>query len=251
MAESLYANLGSDPENEMWQRILPMGRELCPDHVLFGGAGDTAEMVDSGMLDDQVSAGGDGVVAGVMESFSPETAASPGEESFDLDLGGGQAAGNDLDEGVEAAPEGKMEFDLNLGGENGGESMAAVAEEPAAEAQESLSTAPELGELATAAEEQVKETVDSDQGNAAAESEGRGESWEIEPAASDFGNIDFGLDDGDLLAGTDVVGTKLDLARAYIDMGDNDSARDILTEVIEEGNAQQKQEAQGLVEKIA
>ena len=68
---------------------------------------------------------------------------------------------------------------------------------------------------------------------------------------SDFGNIDFGLDDADLLAGTDVVGTKLDLARAYIDMGDNDSARDILAEVIEEGNDQQKQEAKGLVEKIA
>jgi len=68
---------------------------------------------------------------------------------------------------------------------------------------------------------------------------------------SEFGNIDFGLDDSDLLAGTDVVGTKLDLARAYIDMGDNDSARDILTEVIEEGSPTQKQEAQGLVEKIA
>jgi pilus assembly protein FimV len=53
------------------------------------------------------------------------------------------------------------------------------------------------------------------------------------------------------MAGTDVVGTKLDLARAYIDMGDNDSARDILTEVIKEGNDQQKHEAKVLVEKIA
>ena len=49
----------------------------------------------------------------------------------------------------------------------------------------------------------------------------------------------------------DDVGAQLDLASAYIDMGDNDSARDILGEVIEEGNDQQKQEAKGLVEKIA
>jgi pilus assembly protein FimV len=34
-------------------------------------------------------------------------------------------------------------------------------------------------------------------------------------------------------------------------MGDNDSARDILKEVTEEGNDQQKQEAQSLMEKIA
>ena len=39
------------------------------------------------------------------------------------------------------------------------------------------------------------------------------------------------------------VGTKLDLARAYMDMGDPDGARSILDEVLQEGNATQKQEA--------
>jgi pilus assembly protein FimV len=43
------------------------------------------------------------------------------------------------------------------------------------------------------------------------------------------------------------VGTKLDLARAYIDMGDPDGAKSILEEVMLEGNAQQKQEAQELL----
>jgi FimV-like protein len=39
----------------------------------------------------------------------------------------------------------------------------------------------------------------------------------------------------DFLSGTDEVATKLDLAQAYIDMGDNDGARDILNEVLTEG----------------
>ncbi|MGH8184975.1 MAG: FimV/HubP family polar landmark protein, partial [Steroidobacteraceae bacterium] len=46
------------------------------------------------------------------------------------------------------------------------------------------------------------------------------------------------------------VGTKLDLARAYMDMGDPDGARSILDEVLAEGNPSQKQEAQRLMESI-
>ena len=131
-----------------------------------------------------------------------------------------------------------MDFDLNLGGET-------AIPEQSQESSESLSSSLDFEGLAT----------ESEQKEAAAEGEAPQEKaqnpWEIESAMSDFGNIDFGLDDSDLLAGTDVVGTKLDLARAYIDMGDNESARDILKEVVEEGNEQQKQEASALIEKTA
>ncbi len=47
------------------------------------------------------------------------------------------------------------------------------------------------------------------------------------------------------------VGTKLDLARAYMDMGDPEGARSILEEVVQEGSASQKQEAQRLIEDSA
>lgn len=43
------------------------------------------------------------------------------------------------------------------------------------------------------------------------------------------------------------VGTKLDLARAYMDMGDPDGARSILREVLQEGSVSQKQEAERLM----
>jgi pilus assembly protein FimV len=46
------------------------------------------------------------------------------------------------------------------------------------------------------------------------------------------------------------VGTKLDLARAYVDMGDPDGARNILQEVLNEGSVSQKQEAQRLLESL-
>ena len=44
------------------------------------------------------------------------------------------------------------------------------------------------------------------------------------------------------------VGTKLDLARAYLDMGDPDGARSILNEVLEEGDPPQRQEARQLLD---
>ena len=46
------------------------------------------------------------------------------------------------------------------------------------------------------------------------------------------------------------VRTKLDLARQFLDMGDPDSARHMLAEVLEEGDALQQQEAQRLVDSM-
>lgn len=54
-------------------------------------------------------------------------------------------------------------------------------------------------------------------------------------------------DEFDFLSGTDECATKLDLARAYIDMGDQEGARDILAEVLDEGSDQQKQDARDMM----
>lgn len=59
-----------------------------------------------------------------------------------------------------------------------------------------------------------------------------------------------GEDDFDFLSGTDETATKLDLARAYIDMGDAEGARDILDEVIAEGSEAQQQEAREMISKL-
>ena len=44
------------------------------------------------------------------------------------------------------------------------------------------------------------------------------------------------------------VGTKLDLARAYVDMGEPIGAKSILEEVLEEGDEAQKQQARQLID---
>nr|WP_314535072.1 FimV/HubP family polar landmark protein [uncultured Pseudomonas sp.] len=55
----------------------------------------------------------------------------------------------------------------------------------------------------------------------------------------------------DFLSGTDEVATKLDLAQAYIDMGDADGARDILSEVLTEGDETQRGEAKEMLGRLA
>ena len=63
---------------------------------------------------------------------------------------------------------------------------------------------------------------------------------------------DFNPDDGDFdfEDDADSSSTKLDLARAYIDMGDKDGARDILQEVLSEGSQEQTRQAESLLEKL-
>lgn len=71
----------------------------------------------------------------------------------------------------------------------------------------------------------------------------------LAPASSLSSDLD-GDDDFDFLSGTDETATKLDLARAYIDMGDTEGARDILDEVIAEGSDAQQQEAREMIAKM-
>lgn len=79
---------------------------------------------------------------------------------------------------------------------------------------------------------------------------------ELEALLSEAGDDEVALDavedddafDGlNLLEGADEVETKLDLARAYIDMEDIDGAKDILQEILKEGSDAQQQEANNLL----
>ena len=56
-----------------------------------------------------------------------------------------------------------------------------------------------------------------------------------------------GTDESIYGAETDPIYSKLDLARAYIDMGDEDGARPVLMDVIKEGNLGQQAEARELL----
>ena len=149
-----------------------------------------------------------------------------------------------------------------------GEPAGPQEEEPSLEDELGLEDAlsePEAGEPGV--DQQNPEEL-AEQTEEVAESEPASEELEDEvvPVASDSldessTRSDSGLDidesalddedDFDFLAGTDEAATKLDLARAYIEMGDSDGARDILEEVALEGNEEQKAEAQELLKNLS
>jgi pilus assembly protein FimV len=71
-------------------------------------------------------------------------------------------------------------------------------------------------------------------------------------AGEDLGEeLDLGDELDDTFGDVDEVGTKLDLAKAYVDMGDSDGARSILDEVMEEGDDEQKKQAEELLAQLA
>lgn len=77
-----------------------------------------------------------------------------------------------------------------------------------------------------------------------------GDVGDIDSAMTDLG--EFG-DDYDLETPSVIeeVGTKLDLAKAFVDMGDEDAAKETLTEVMEQGDQTQIQEAKELLDKLS
>ncbi|KIQ02545.1 MULTISPECIES: FimV/HubP family polar landmark protein [Pseudomonas] len=89
-------------------------------------------------------------------------------------------------------------------------------------------------------------TAELDQLAESLEQQGQLEPRELQADSSSLDDDE----DFDFLSGTDETATKLDLARAYIDMGDSEGARDILDEVIAEGNDGQQQEARELIGKL-
>ncbi|MCH8499044.1 MAG: hypothetical protein LAT63_11245 [Marinobacter sp.] len=125
-----------------------------------------------------------------------------------------------------------------------------------------------MEEVAEAAPEQGIETLDesdeldaelteaeladlSELGDGAADAAAGDEVPKVTPATGldeSLGEADE--EDFDFLAGTDEAATKLDLARAYVEMGDAEGARDILEEVALEGNEEQKKEAQELLKNL-
>jgi len=67
------------------------------------------------------------------------------------------------------------------------------------------------------------------------------------PATDPVINLDESVSD---LTDMDELETKLDLAKAYIDMGDSDAAADIAKEVLDKGSAEQKKAAQEVLDQL-
>ncbi len=92
------------------------------------------------------------------------------------------------------------------------------------------------------------DTIDADDTNTDTLDDSDESSLDIDNDFS-FDEEDDGEFDENFADDSDEIATKLDLARAYVDMGDSEGAKEILQEVVAEGNDEQKQEAQSLIDK--
>ncbi|PAU81007.1 hypothetical protein CK501_05435 [Halovibrio salipaludis] len=144
-------------------------------------------------------------------------------------------------EGVGEEPEAPGETSESSGGEE---------EAPADQLEESLmdSEMEDLGAESALSDEELAAL----EGEESQASQGhQEETGDMESGDTSTGSEDSDSDDEfDFLEGTDEAGTKLDLARAYVEMGDADGARDILEEVAREGSEEQQQEAQRLLSEL-
>jgi len=235
-AQELHDALGeSDP---MWEKIATMGSQLCPSSALFGGtsAESLAENLsassseedlmdfdfDLDSMGDDTSKGAGGASTEIDDVFAElEAATSTGEEDTGLDFDMGTESGSfgTTAEVASTSDDNSLDFDVS--------SLDMNLDTDSSE------TAPDTGGLSL------------DMG------------FDMESSSLDS---DTGLDDmlgadvdgltEDAFGEVDEVGTKLDLAKAYVDMGDSDGARSILDEVLEEGDDSQKAQAQELLSQI-
>jgi len=242
--------------------------------------------IDFGGLDDDLMAGSDaGESAEKSESIN-----NLSSELDDLDFGADEPAGTAEEAQPEAEPDAGLDFDSGpdltavaepevetAGSASDGDNslnfdideVSPAADEQAASGADMDTDATDNslefeGGLVEESDDNALEfagdgldAVDEDDNVVLAEDDG-GDTTSSEDMSDDIDWLTSVTDDAadseedgsSFFSSEDEVATKLDLIRAYIDMGDNDSARNILGEVVEEGSDEQKQEAQDLLRQI-
>jgi len=264
-----------------WEKAASLGLSIDPTNPLYGGKPQSA---GQGFMDTaQVPAfGGPAVTEPALEAlnidFDIGAAAGGGAQVPDIDLDAGTAGGGaqvpdiNLDAGAPSsagsAPAG-LDFDLGLGGDKpaGGTTIAAPAQPAAASAAEPAlgidfdlpmgdkpAEAPAAAPLATPAVDLG--AIDFDLGTPASGGEAKTETAKAQSLDLASISLDLGAPGGGNGSGGgpdarwQEVATKLDLAKAYEEMGDKDGARELLKEVVKEGDAAQQQQAQSMLQTL-
>jgi len=226
LAEELYAALGGRG-GKIWEKVEEMGRKLNPENPMFRGgtpakAPAAKPAAAPAMAAAAAGSGKTEVVGGLdFDVEMPGAGKAAAEPSFDLDFGAPKTAAADTEEFTAAPAESKGGSDF--------ESLDLGA--PADNALDfNMGGKNDVGgdlefEAPAGAPAAAEAEVDLAAAAPAGEASGSGQ-W-------------------------DETATKLDLAKAYIDMGDAEGARSILQEVMTEGSDAQKKQAQELSAQIA
>jgi pilus assembly protein FimV len=214
-----------------------MGAQIDPANPLYGGASpsvafEAATPASKPDLDFDLDS--------APASQPVQSAPADSAMSFDLDLGAEKPSQPDLSVGGAAAP--ALDFDLAPSSPATDSSLAAEApkdEKPAFDFDLSGLDFPDSSMPPAASVGAVPDpnlSFDKTIATAAAQTQ-----------TASLNLADLSLDDGAGAEANDAVTTKLELAKAYLEIGDKDGAREILQEVAKEGSAAQKDEAQRLI----
>jgi len=211
------------------------------------GALDFSLETDSGSNDDSnsgdgLSFDGSGLDFSLEDSGLEDSSADEAELDFGFkDQSGSEAGGLSLDDGG---------LDFGLDADDSG--TLDMSDEDSGSLDFSLE---DTGSSDLDAEEDLETALDTGGLDFSVEPGGGGGDLDFGDAADGL-DVDSGADTALATAESedsqqwDETATKLDLAKAYIDMGDADGARSILDEVLAEGNASQKQQAEDLLLQI-
>ncbi|MEW7973194.1 MAG: FimV/HubP family polar landmark protein [Candidatus Thiodiazotropha endolucinida] len=276
LAQELHDAGLEEKEPETWSKIAAMGKELDPSYALFAGA---AGMVAGGVaaadeaLDDLGLDLGSEPAAEVEEmAETPEAQDSSDIEIDSMDLSGLEnldemdsesLEGNlSLDseflnkmESGESPVEEEQALDIDLSDLDMDSEQSSAAEEPQpfdlSDIEGDSEIAADLGasDVSDAIELEDSESLDNlDLESIEKELEGLSSDLDSEDseAVDELSLLQSHSENLDLDS-TDEITTKLDLARAYIDMGDIEGAKSILDEVSSEGSEAQQKEAQELL----
>ncbi|MFQ6022706.1 MAG: FimV/HubP family polar landmark protein [Acidiferrobacterales bacterium] len=284
LAEELYAAL-EGRGGELWNRVAEMGKRLNPENPMFEGAMVSAQqpaMPPTPALG-PLPAEPEPVEPAAPEGldFEPGGFETPSEvmadEGLELDIAA---------ESEEAPADAKLEFDLDMDSvaeeaakgphlgdtaelegqdlqpadlaEGSALEPVGLGEQPADNVVDfDISQGQAKSDLAAVTDEPVATTDEGAEWDLDAAS-GLDMSADLEMAAADAAAEALAETPADSETPTDEsqqqwdeTATKLDLAKAYVDMGDAEGARSILDEVMAEGNDDQKKQAAELAAQIA
>ncbi len=246
-----------------WAKAAAMGASIDPQNPLYSGSG--AAYATTGAF---VAGGAAAAVASVEHAPPPDI-------DFDLgfsDMTSAPSSAIDISapDSSHAAPAGGVDFDLDLNSSAGPASHADIGLKPA-EANAGLDFDLALDvpppPAVAAAPVVEKPSFDFDlsalsldepahlatQKMSAVTTEQFAKTVSTTPKAPIPSDFSLDLDappvpsGGGLGGDSSAVATKLELAKAYVEIGDSDGAKDILNEVVREGSAAQQAEAKKLI----
>jgi pilus assembly protein FimV len=230
---AIASELKDSGDENAWQEAIEMGRKLEPNNPLYGGSGSSPTQAPPAAPapshDFDLGAASNTVVMSAVDMAEQPT-------TMNFDVTAAASSAPEVHEPVAAPSLDDLIFDV-------------TGNRPAMPAAQ-----PEASKPAAPADDGVMEfTMDFPVADA------------VKPAAAapagggDFSGISLNLGETATPSGSTVdnrsdhwqeVATKLDLAKAYQEMGDADGVREILAEVLSEGDAEQQETAKSMLKQL-